>query len=147
MTDPLSVTVAVVGLAQAAISAGREVFDLISKLRGASAQLEQVNNEVEELNRTIAEVTRFGESCRESNLVRKNDESIKILEELLEHIRQDMSELRKIVGELAGQPSRRLNCVKTPIKSVFRGNKISEISSRLGRRKQHLQLVLKIILG
>jgi hypothetical protein len=138
MTDPLSVTVAVVGLAQAAIAAGREVFDLISKLRGAPAQLKRLNGEVEQLNRIIAEVTRFGQSCQESNLVRKNGGSFKILEEQLEDIRQDMSELRKIVEDLAGQPSTRLNRVKTPFKSVFKGSKILEISSRLVQRKLDL---------
>ena len=121
MTDPLSVTVAIVSLAQAAIGAGQEVFDLISKLRGASAQLKQLKNEAGQLNRIIGNVIRLRGSCQESNLVRKNGESFKSIEQHLENIRQDMSKLRTIVEELSGQPRTRLDRVKTPIKSVLRG--------------------------
>jgi hypothetical protein len=147
MSDPVSITAAVIGFAHIAIKLGRELSVLISQFREASTELRRLHGELEELNKIIVEIMKLSQTYQNSDLFRHKSEIFDIIENVLKGCADDMSELKNIVEQPSAQTITTLNRFKISIKSVFNEDKILRISSRLVERKKNLDLLLSITLG
>ena len=97
MTDPLSATAAVVGLAQIDIRLGQELF----KLKRASAELRRLNRELEELANAITLIRDLSQTYQESDILNGKGNIFNVIESRLKSFVENATRLKNIVEELS----------------------------------------------
>jgi hypothetical protein len=147
MADPFSTTAAAIGLAPIALQLGLQLYTTISMLKGISAELRRLRDDLEAFMQIVSQIQSFCNTYEGAGNLDGMHIIFGTIENRLNSFVQDVAQLQLIVGKLSYKDGMRKNCFGMMVKSVLNKGKIRELSSRLTAHKATLQLALITILG
>jgi hypothetical protein len=145
MTDPLSVTVSALSLADSAFQSGCAIANFISTVLKASAALGPLREKIKKTNETIALVRALCLTYHDSTLVHGARKAFETLVECLGHYIKDVARLGNVIGYSDEASDKRPEPFTAKLKFACKKGEIAELSQCLEAHKSSLANALEII--
>lgn len=145
MTDPLSVTVSAISLAESAFLSGCAIANFISTVLKAPAALGLLREKIKETNETIALVRALCRTYHGSTLVYGARKAFETLVECLDHYIKDVARLGNVIGYSDEASDERPVPITAKLKFACKKGEIAELSQCLEAHKSSLLNALEII--
>jgi hypothetical protein len=144
MMEPFSAMATIVGLIAATLQVSQELCSLISRLRQASTELEQLRGEVEALTKILIQIQTWSPIHSSSN---NPGEAFNAMQVGLEILLRDIAKARDTIEKCVAKDNRLFGKVRTRLRSFLREGEISEMATRLMHHKTTLHLAFSVVSG
>jgi len=147
MTDPFSLTVGVLGLADIGCRLCKEIFSFICAIRDASAELRRLHRTVSQLNELLLLIRDLARSHQSpGGQQQPGQRSLDSINAILEACTEDLQLLQSALGLRTAGSDTFVNRFGKRVKSVFNEKFFEKLSSRLERHKASF-IALLVIMG
>ena len=140
MADPISVAAnaaALVGLADLALKASKELYNFFNDLRDAPTEIKHLETELEEVSRLLSDIRIFSLDFRSSPFASKDGRGLESLLSALKSCEQDITSMRESLQPIENHRNSRtkIKSVASRVQWVFMKDKIERFQQQLGRHK------------